>query len=166
MFAVMAGGLKLPPYVIFKRRTVPWIMVPPGEPIVSMLNNSLLAHAMSLLIPHVACADVEMKGARTVHVWTAGYMTCLYSFRVWPDKADVEVLEDVQDEVEDGALPNLFDEDPADAPEPAATAEKQAVAELAREADQSDAADKEGAKAASFSNEEDVADQVMGGAVD
>ncbi|CAI7810139.1 unnamed protein product [Closterium sp. NIES-53] len=82
------------------------------------------------------------------------------------DKADVEVLEDVQDEVEDGALPNLFDEDPADAPEPAATAEKQAVAELAREADQSDAADKEGAKAASFSNEEDVADQVMGGAVD
>ncbi|CAI5983226.1 unnamed protein product [Closterium sp. NIES-64] len=82
------------------------------------------------------------------------------------DKAEVEVLEDVLDEGEDGMNPNPFYEDPSHAPEPAATKDDEAEDEeegLAGEEDVVDAAAEEGDVMAP-EEEGDEADAEMGGA--
>ncbi|CAI7863320.1 unnamed protein product [Closterium sp. NIES-53] len=82
------------------------------------------------------------------------------------DKAEVEVLEDVLDEGEDGVNPNPFYEDPSHAPEPAATKDDEAEDEeegLAGEEDVVDAAADEGDVMAP-EEEGDEADAEMGGA--
>ncbi|CAI5940736.1 unnamed protein product [Closterium sp. NIES-64] len=80
--------------------------------------------------------------------------------------AEVEVLEDVLDEGEDGVNPNPFYEDPSHAPEPAATKDDEAEDEeegLAGEEDVVDAAAEEGDVMAP-EEEGDEADAEMGGA--
>ncbi|CAI5946245.1 unnamed protein product [Closterium sp. NIES-65] len=81
-------------------------------------------------------------------------------------EAEVEVLEDVLDEGEDGVNPNPFYEDPSHAPEPAATKDDEAEDEeegLAGEEDVVDAAAEEGDVMAP-EEEGDEADAEMGGA--
>ncbi|CAI5486494.1 unnamed protein product [Closterium sp. Naga37s-1] len=82
------------------------------------------------------------------------------------DKAELEVLEDVLDEGEEGVNPNPFYEDPSHAPEPAATKDDEAEDEeegLAGEEDVVDAAAEEGDVMAP-EEEGDEADAEMGGA--
>ncbi|CAI5505645.1 unnamed protein product [Closterium sp. Naga37s-1] len=88
----------------------------------------------------------------------------IHEWKRLKERLEVEVLEDVLEEAEDGPLPNPFYEDPADAPEPAATEgeeEEEAEPGLDGEADGVDAA-AEGLEAASLEEEEDEADEVMG----
>ncbi|CAI7932730.1 unnamed protein product [Closterium sp. NIES-54] len=56
MLAVTADSLKLPPYVIFKRKTVPRIVVPPGEP--------------DVLLSLIPCVDNGWMDGRLVQDWT------------------------------------------------------------------------------------------------
>ncbi|CAI5535058.1 unnamed protein product [Closterium sp. Naga37s-1] len=80
--------------------------------------------------------------------------------------AEVEVLDDMLDEGEDGVNPNPFYEDPSHAPEPTATKEDEAEDEeegLAREEDVVGAAAEEGDVMAP-DEEGDEADAEMGGA--
>ncbi|CAI7786643.1 unnamed protein product [Closterium sp. NIES-53] len=160
MLAVTADSLKLPPYVIFKRKTVPRIVVPPGnlkKPPPEVILNWIVeswADVPEELVKKsfLTCGISNAEDESEDHLILAHLR----------DKAEVEVLE----EEEGGAHPNPFYKDPSHTPEPPATKDDEAEDEeegLAGEEDVVDAAAEEGDGMAP-DEEGGEADAEMGGA--
>ncbi|CAI7930352.1 unnamed protein product [Closterium sp. NIES-54] len=149
MLAVTASGLKLPLYVVFKRKTIPKVKVPRGN---------LKKPPAELVLKWIdeAWADAPEEMVRKA------FLTCGISnaedgsqdnliLAHMRDSGEVEVLEDVMEEEQDELVPNPFYPAPVVTP-PDVTVEMEEEAVLAAEAEE---ADEEAVPAKSDSSESD-----------
>ncbi|CAI7801125.1 unnamed protein product, partial [Closterium sp. NIES-54] len=75
MLAVTAGGLKLPPYVIFKRKTIPKVPIPAGKyPAISIFTLVVVSITPSNHSPSLRC---ERQVWSTVHKRRGGWTKAL-----------------------------------------------------------------------------------------
>ncbi|CAI5482025.1 unnamed protein product [Closterium sp. Yama58-4] len=88
MLAVTAGGLKLPPYVVFQRKTMPKFPIPREELVKKTFITCGISTTVNGSEDHLILAHLR-------------------------DKAEVEVLEDVCEEELEELVPNPFYPDPA-----------------------------------------------------
>ncbi|CAI7840265.1 unnamed protein product [Closterium sp. NIES-53] len=106
MLAVTAGGLKLPPYVVFKRKTVPKVAIPagnlqklPAETVLRWIDESWEAVPEELVKKAFVTCGISTSIDGTEDHLILAHMR---------DKGEVEVLDDVNEMVDDKTVVNPF----------------------------------------------------------